>query len=432
MAPSRPALVPPADRRRRLTPLTDGGRRAAPARGAVDDLDWLADVLGAGPGPDPIPYLARVARDEVHFLAPAHPPAATAAALHRLGDSRSRSRQAQAAVGRLAGRAGLLGRLPGAVRMVLPPFALVDHLARALGEPDLVAAITLGPRRRNRKPVLQLIRSDGSVVGFAKVGWSPLTAELVDNEAAVLRLIDGRLDPTVVVAPTVLLHDRWDGRSVAVLSPLRPTGPARRGARTGTANTGGNTGGDRGGGPAGPGLAPVAAAIAACEPAGPRPVGALPLLAAWAAEGLGDTVDLARLAERHRGVELATGLWHGDLTPWNLTSRGTTTWVWDWELAGPGRPVGLDLLHHRFEHHRRRPGATAAKALTAAIVEAPSVLAPLSRELTGRRLAALVDLHLCELIARERRLDGQRWASPLADLAPAATDLLGHRLQAAP
>ncbi|MDH4365889.1 MAG: hypothetical protein OEY70_17570, partial [Acidimicrobiia bacterium] len=300
----------------------------------------------------------------------------------------------------------------------LPPFAVVDHLARALGEPELAVAVTLGPRRRNRKPVLQLIRPDGSVVGFAKIGWSPLTAELVDNEADALRLVAGRVDPAVVVAPDVLLHDRWDSRSVAVLSPLRPAGPALPRPTPGGADPNG--------------LAGVAAAIAACEPAAPRPVGALPLLAGWAADGLGDTVDLDRLAERHQGVELATGLWHGDLTPWNLTTRGATTWVWDWELAGAGRPVGLDLLHHRFEYHRRRRGATTTDAMTAAIVDAPSVLAPLDRQLTGRRLAALVDLHLCELIARERRLDGQRWASPLADLGSAATTLLARRLQTTP
>lgn len=159
---------------------------------------------------------------------------------------------------------------------------------------------------------------------------------------------------------------------------------------------------------------------------------ALPLLARWAADGLGDVVDLDRLARRHEGVELATGLWHGDLTPWNLTARGATTWVWDWELAGTGRPVGLDLLHHCFERHRRRAGATATEALGSAIVDAPSALAPLRRELTGLRLAALVDLYLCELVARERRLDGQRWSSPLADLGPAAVDLLARRLQVTP
>ncbi len=417
MAPSPDVLVPAADRRRRLAPLTDGGWREAAGGAVADDIDWLAEVLGVVPGAEPVSYLARVAGGEVRFLAPARPAAATAAALHRLGDDRSRSRQAQAAVGRLAGRAGLLGRLPGAVRLDLPSFALVDHLARSLGEPELAVAITLGPRRRNRKPVLQLIRPDGSVVGFAKIGWSPLTADLVDNEADVLRLVAGRLDPAVV-APSVLLHDRWDGRSVAVLSPLRPVGPTRGGGAPARAHP--------------TRLAAVAAANAPREPAAPRPVASLPLLGPWAAAGLGDAVDLDRLAQRHAGVELATGLWHGDLTPWNLTIRGGTTWVWDWELAGPGRPVGLDLLHHRFEHHRRRPGASAVDALTAAIVDAPTVLGPLRRDFAGRRLAALVDLYLCELIARERRFDGQRWASPLADLGPVATDLLARRLRATP
>jgi hypothetical protein len=49
-----------------------------------------------------------------------------------------------------------------------------DHLARELGRPVLVS-LHLGPARANRKPVLQLLGTDGATVGFAKVATTPLT-----------------------------------------------------------------------------------------------------------------------------------------------------------------------------------------------------------------------------------------------------------------
>ncbi|MDH4364296.1 MAG: hypothetical protein OEY70_09470, partial [Acidimicrobiia bacterium] len=69
MAPPSPALVPATGQRRRLSPLTGGGRLSGPSGAGADDLDWLAEVLGAVPGAEPVPYLARVAGGEVRFLA---------------------------------------------------------------------------------------------------------------------------------------------------------------------------------------------------------------------------------------------------------------------------------------------------------------------------------------------------------------------------
>jgi hypothetical protein len=404
MAMSTDLLVPAPDKRQRLEPIDGSGRQQAAGTG---DLEWLQAILGVDGGRAPVTYLARVVGDEVRFLAPAGPGPAAAASLRRAGDARSRRRRIQGTLGAAAGRLGLFDLLP-ATRLTLPAFELVHHLAGLLDEPELVAAITLGPRRRNRKPVLQLLAPDGRAVGFAKVGWSPLTCDLVDNEADVLDQVAGRL-PAGVVAPAVIHHGAWRGRTVIVISALTP--------RRGRAEPG-------------PDLAAVARAVSACAAEPPTAVADLKALAGWRHGGLDNDVDLDGLVARHGPTELPVGLWHGDFTPWNMATGAGTTWLWDWELAQPGRPLGFDLLHHRFEQLRRAPGGCSARALAGAVSEAEAILAPLGAGLSGARGRAVVDLYLCELIARERRLANQRWGSTLADLGPAAVDLLGHRLRA--
>jgi hypothetical protein len=392
-----------------------------------DELAWLVDLLGSD-RTGTVRYLARPDLDDLRLLVPTSPRPAASAALRRLHDDRSRSQRVQALAGRLAGRAGLLGRAPGH-HLVLPRFELVGHLARRLGEADLVAAVTIGARRRNRKPVLQLIRPDGRVVGFAKVGWSPLTRDLVANEHRILRAISGRVS-CPVAAPPPLLLEHWRHLAVAVTAELHPPLVDRRRP---------------------PSDAEIVAAIAATgttaaattDATGARSVGA----GGWAgvaasgtiAEamdiGAGSMVDLQRLIERHDGVELPMGLWHGDLTPWNLLRRGGTVLVWDWELAGWDRPIGFDLLHQCFERCRRRPDGTNRAALDTVVSTAGRVLAPLELGLDRDQLRAVVDLYLCELVTRELRLADQRWSGPampdpaLADLGPEVAATLTDRLR---
>jgi hypothetical protein len=213
-----------------------------------------------------------------------------------------------------------------------------------------------------------------------------------------------------VIAPSVLHHERWRGRQVAVTTAL--LAPALAWGRA----------------------VPVAESIrtiAAVEPAGRWPVRDLDLVAQWRRSGLGEVVDLDRVVTKHGGVELEVGLWHGDLTPWNTASQARSLLVWDWELAGRGRPVGFDALHRRFEQHRRRRGGSNGGALAVVVDRAGEILEPLDLGLVPAQLAAMVDLYLCELIGREVHLSGQRWpAGELAGLGPAAATVLDRRLGA--
>ena len=60
----------------------------------------------------------------------------------------------------------------------------------------MVVSLRIGPPRANRKPVLELLSPGGEVLGFAKVGVTGLTRELVRAEAAALDVLGaGRADP---------------------------------------------------------------------------------------------------------------------------------------------------------------------------------------------------------------------------------------------
>ncbi len=349
------------------------------ARSPVDELIWLDEVLGRRDGA-PESYLCRPGADQPNFMIPMAEPAVTSAALARYHDGRSVPERAGGVAAETAGRLGLGRWFPGD-RLELGPWALIDHLEQALGEPRLRVALTLGPPRRNRKPVLQLIRPDGATVGFAKVGWSALTSELVANESHWLREIDGAL-PAGLRAPTLLHSSLWNDYHVAVTGPLPTSAHSRPRQLTPS----------------------ILTALARVRAGGRVQVGDLRLLEIWREDGLDTLVDLDGIVERYGETELELGLWHGDLTPWNTASQGRKVAVWDWEFAGDGRPVGFDLLHIRFEELRRRRGGSERSAIRRTGHEVPQIV-----DLDHRIADALLVLHRCDLLHRELRLAGQRW-----------------------
>ncbi len=379
-----------------------------------DDVAWLFEILGeelVGPNQT---YLGRPSRDELRLLLPTHPRAAAGAALRRADNNRSLSTVAAGRVGRVLAAMGLLSLAPG-TRLSLARFSLVEHLATTLGEPKLVAAVTIGQRRRNRKPVLQLIRPDGMVVGYAKVGWSPLTNELVSNEADILRLVEGRLG-TGLRVPHVLCREPWGNGQVVVTSPLLPQSPIGAAVSSVT---------DR---RVVPDSNDIVRAIAAVEKGGRCPVDSLDLWQRWERYEIDKLIDLHDLRRRHEGTMLDIGLWHGDFTPWNLLVQGSSVAIWDWEFAGVGRPIGFDALHRDFEEHRRAPGGRNQEALIAAVERSAGTLRSLGVGDDPAERDAIVDLYLCELLARECQLDGQRWSGgAMAELAPEVIALLKHR-----
>jgi hypothetical protein len=297
---------------------------AAPA----DSWSWLAaalwddDAVGLGPaaGADRPEWFATVGPDGPRLLVPATPRAALRAALRRHHDGhtvRERATRVAAAAltpfapGRLLVPVGRLDDRPS------PVLALV---AEVLGVADPRFALTLGPPRGNRKVVVQVLRSDGHIAGFAKVGHDPVTRALVAHELDHLTRLDGRAGR--LRTPPVLGRIETSERIVAVVGHLPSSAIGRR--RTDD-------------------LAVIGVEVTDALGTARRVRLAE---TAWAQAALDTVADAAAvdLLERWAGRELVAGLAHGDLSPWNVLRSHGTVGLIDWEYALDGTPEGLDVL----------------------------------------------------------------------------------------
>lgn len=265
-----------------------------------------------------------------------------------------------------------------------------DHLSRELGRPVLVS-LHLGPARANRKPVLQLLDGAGGTVGFAKVATTVLTGRLVAAETAALRTL-ARAGLGHVTAPRVLSGGSWRGLEILVQSPLPVRQPRRPSAvRLAAATAEVAAAGGLGTEPLdGPYLAGLRARVATLPPGAAR-------------DGLAAALEsLAGSA-----VELRTGSWHGDWTPWNTAVVEDTVLAWDWERFGSGVPVGFDALHYDLQPRLTGDAGADGPALADLVHPAPGLLAPVG--VPAPAAAAVTVLYLVEILVRFIG-DGQtRW-----------------------
>lgn len=219
------------------------------------------------------------------------------------------------------------------------PHAVAFDVAGLAGKPRFMTVLRQGDD--HYKPTLVLLDEQGHSVGYAKLGWTPATAAMVQREARALGLavaLGGSLR-----APMLLGQGQQAGRPLLVTAPLPP------------------------------GLSPSPSRIppAVLTPfAGPpRAANATDVLAPFSvtvkqarARGDDERADLieaarARLSGRWRdGLQVTRS--HGDWVPWNVAVAGSGVWyAWDWEHYSPGRPKGFDNLHWRVLTAREHGGA---------------------------------------------------------------------------
>jgi hypothetical protein len=224
----------------------------------------------------------------------------------------------------------------------VPP-GLVDRLSALLGG-EICVGVGLGRLDPYWKPVLQVFDPRGRDLAFAKVGWTALSCELVKNEADLLGRLDGGQD--AVITPRLLHSFDHDGLQVVVTAPLPRH--ARRWASED--------------------LPPPPAALVAIGTEEPAPLRELSwwqevgqrVAAGADAAGSPQLPELVGAVEERLGNRpLAVGLQHGDWVPWNLASlrHQPRPVVWDWEYGRLHGPVGLDLVHGRYQSERLLRGA---------------------------------------------------------------------------
>jgi hypothetical protein len=263
---------------------------------------------------------------------------------------------------------------------------IIPHLSGHLGGSHLHAAVTVRRNNPNVKPTLQLFSPSGAPMGYAKLGWSEATRELVRAEAAALSAVRGRL--RVVDAPPLLASGDWQGTALALLGPLPEglrrwtTDPFK--APEATLEVAHSTGAHE---------APLATSEYAAE--------VRAQLSAMQAHAPLETKILCEWLDRLVALSevLTFGRWHGDWVAWNLGSAGDRIAAWDWEHSADDVPVGFDVLHWHFQHTLPRLGLQAAVAEVDRV--APDLVKVGVRPEAGNLVASL---YLLEMFQRSVRL----------------------------
>ena len=263
------------------------------------------------------------------------------------------------------------------------PMTIVEYLEASLGVPGLHIAATIGPLRPNRKPVLQVMDADGTLVAFAKVGWDRSTRHMVTREAEVL---NGMCDHDLkdVIVPDVLHFGSWRGLCILATEPLDHPDAGVPGEHL--------------------------VRIGVTEIARHRGITSLALTnSCWFRSAqrrahhetrIDDDLiqEVQAIAASDGGVTIEFGFSHGDWAPWNMARLGRKLGVWDWERACDEAPLGIDLVHGQFQQAFHRSNQNVAIAARRAESDVAEGLDRLGIPQRHRHL--IVSLYLLELTLR--------------------------------
>lgn len=327
-------------------------------------------------------------------MVPRRPRRVAAAVLRNYKASADRRTQMRLRLYGLGARLGLADLLPH--RITIAPSAGADdirqHLQLVLGR-EVVLAVYTSPPRANRKTVLQLLSPGGQTFGFAKIGTNELTRSLVRREADALdQLAHARL--ASVEAPKLLYRGQWRGFEVLAQRALTGSAKSTLSARA---------------------LAVCMAEVSAINGLVKHPAAANPYLdnlrsriEALSSEPYGSELLalLDEVLEAASGHELTLGSWHGDWTPWNMTTDGVKARVWDWERFESGVPVGYDALHHHVQGSMVRGGVEPRPAVRDMLNTCAEFLAPF--EVGPEAAQVTAQLYLLEIgtrYAHDRQAD---------------------------
>ncbi len=260
-------------------------------------------------------------------------------------------------------------------------------LPEALGE-AVVAAVMPGPGLRpNAKPVIQLMRPDGRVLAYAKLGWNGLTRGLIANEERALVSWAER-PPRTFAVPRSLGLVAWNGLSILLVSPVAHH-VLRRGPRD---------------------ALPPTEVVREVSELGGVAEGSLgsarfPRQLIEEANRVEDdrirTVSLAtvdRVLDRMGSHVVRLGTGHGDWGPWNMSRTRDALHVWDWERTADAVPVGSDVLHFCFQTSALRSRLPVPAAVSSSLAAAGAQLGELGVEPEVQ--APLMELYLTEVLLR--------------------------------
>ena len=333
---------------------------------------WLAPTEPRAGDAVPAPYVALARHGEVRSLLPAGDRRRLRRSLGRPNGPESRSRHGARRLYALLAASPLADVRHRLVQV--DDSSLRAALAPTVGRGprDIALALHFGPPRANRKPVVQVLDRDGTLLAVAKVATNPLTVRLVTQETSALQQLARARPGPVLTVPRLLAATTWEGAQLLVQSalvlparPRVPTAAVRRAAEQ--------------------------ELVRSTE--GPS-TGAAPwvrdLLAKLPPESAGVPDPGARWLD-----DVAVGASHGDWSPQNLSVVQGGVAAWDWERFAEDRPLGFDAAHLvLMQQLGRTPSGGNLLRL------AREELGPWQPSLDDARLDELARLVLLDLLAR--------------------------------
>ena len=297
--------------------------RQAPLR--PDALESLQGIVGPN-GSKEFAVLPRGSNPR--FLVPLFPSRVAAISLAILNPQRSAGCAWRKCLS-LALGTGVVRYLPLS-RQSLAIGEFEEYLAAAVGCPEVAISASLGRGGVHGKPVFQVMRMDGRIVAYAKLGWNKATVRLVRNEESSLRKLEGATFSTAIV-PRVL-HSGWfrdnyvlvqEAVSGTTDDALRELDHRHMAFLRELATASNNT-------------TCATPEIEACLQSAHQ------LGFHYYAYLLEHS---ARYCDHYlRGARVRQVAGHGDFAPWNIRTTGGKLLVLDWEYAQP-EPAAFDLFH---------------------------------------------------------------------------------------
>ena len=211
------------------------------------------------------------------------------------------------------------------------PLPLERTLAKPFREVEIRLAFSSGTPGPARKPVFQILRPNGHILGYAKLGITAATACLIRREAGLLRSLSAN-SRVQGFAPALLFEGDVHGMPVTVQTavsgnagPVQPTSMHRR-------------------------------LLAALRREERRPVAASHMFRNMERRVLRLANPVPAMSGALKGVRpvaetltLPVSIVHGDFAPWNLRMQGGELRAFDWEYGEiDGIPL-VDELHHDFQ-----------------------------------------------------------------------------------
>lgn len=294
------------------------------------------DKVGVVPGVDGCTYAVISARSNARWwVVPLDDARQTIAGLALFHPITASARLAKSAA--IASASMGLGKLWMRERIILS--GLPDFPCRFSEEVAACAYFT-GTAGPHRKSTIQVMGRRGRIIGYAKISRNPFVRRYMQNEARFLRNI-GELRLATADVPACMAFVDQDDYALLVTdstkdashqSPREMTGQHLSFLRELAART---RRGDAN--PVFSALCDAHAAIAAS------------LSPEWSerlARGL------AMLSRDSSSIPVCTA--HGDFTPWNCFLQGAKLYVFDWEYADAGYPVGYDYAHFHLSAFPQR------------------------------------------------------------------------------